>query len=49
VKRVEESEKWVTRPRGGEEKNFGERKKTKTIGGRVKRAKRGSKRLNHVC
>jgi hypothetical protein len=25
VKRVEESEKWVTRPRGGRSKNFGEK------------------------
>jgi hypothetical protein len=25
VKRVEESEKWVTRPRGREVKNFGEK------------------------
>jgi hypothetical protein len=48
VKRVGESEKWVTRPRGGRSKrNFGE--KNKIEGGRVKRTKRGSKRHNHVC
>jgi hypothetical protein len=49
---VEKNEKWVTRPRGvGVKNNFGEKTKSKTIGGRVKRTKRGSKRLklNHVC
>ncbi len=52
VKRVEESEKWVTRPRGGgRSKNAfgGKKQKSKPFGGRVKRAKRGSKRLDHVC
>ena len=51
VKRIEKSEKWVTRPRGeerGVKKKFVQQK-TKTIGGRVKGAKMGSKRLNHVC
>ena len=33
---------------GGVNKNFG-KKKRKTIGGKVKRTKRGSKRQNHVC
>ena len=49
VKRVGESEKWVTRPRGGRSKKTFVQQKTKTIGGRVKGAKMGSKRLNHVC
>jgi hypothetical protein len=42
VKRVEESKKWVTRPRGGGVKKTLV-KKRKTIGERVKGTKRGSK------
>ncbi len=44
VKRVGKSEKWVTTPRGGRSKKQFVGKKTKTIGGRVKGAKRGSKK-----
>jgi hypothetical protein len=31
VKRVEKSEKWMKRPRGGEVKNFGENKLGKKV------------------
>ncbi len=46
----QEGEKGRERTQGGRSKKiFLFNKKTKTIGGRVKGAKLGSKRLNHVC